>query len=68
MEVYAVVFKQEGQPVVHKNSQVHTKQQRGNAIIYNTDCKINMQAQFAHRLWKTVAKRMEKKDTKIPAD
>lgn len=50
MEVYAVVFKQEGQPVVHKNSQVHTKRQHGNAIIYNTDCKINMQAQFTYSL------------------
>lgn len=56
MEVYAVVFKKEGQPVVHKNSQVHTKHQHGNAIIYNTDWTINMQAQFAYSLWKTVEK------------
>lgn len=59
MEVCAVVFKQEGQPVVRKNSQVHTKGQHGNAIIYNTDCKINMQAQSAYSLWKTVEKWME---------
>lgn len=54
MEVYAVVFKYIGQPVVHKNSQVHEKCRHGNAIIYNTDCKINMQAQFAYGLRKTV--------------
>lgn len=42
MEDYAIIFKKEGQPVVHKNSQAHTKHQNGNAIIYNTDCKINL--------------------------
>lgn len=41
MEVYAIVFKKEAQPVVHKNSQVHTKHQNRNIIICNTDYKIN---------------------------
>lgn len=49
MEVYAVVFKYIGQPI-HKNSQVYEKCLHGNATIYNTDCKINMQAQFAYSL------------------
>lgn len=42
MEVYAIVFKKEGQPVVFKNSQAHIKHQNGNVTIYNTDCKINL--------------------------
>lgn len=42
MEVYAIVFKKEGQPVVLMNSQAHTKHQNGNATIYSTDCKINL--------------------------
>ena len=42
MEVYAIDFKKEGQPVVYKNSQAHTKHQNGNAIVYNADSKINL--------------------------
>lgn len=42
MEAYAIVFKKEGQPVTHKDSQAHTKHQNGHAIIYNTDSKTNL--------------------------
>lgn len=42
MEVYAIVLKKEEQPVVHKNSQAHTKHQNRNVTIYNTVYKINL--------------------------